>query len=139
MQPNAFIGHTSAPNHDELIAALGSAYGPWEKLLAELARDDGVTAREWSSYSPKAGWALRVKRKGRTILWMSPLHEAFCAAVILGPKALAATRGRKLPRTLVAAIDFAPHYPEGAGVRLVVKSERELPPVKTLARIKLAN
>jgi hypothetical protein len=39
----------------------------------------------------------------------------------------------------LSALNAAPKYPEGSGVRLLVKSSRDIGPLMKLAEIKLAN
>ena len=99
MSPNAFIGKTKQPTDGELAAALGPARAAWDQLLADLAREFGVNVHEWNSYSPKAGWSLRVKRKARTIIWLGPRAGSFIAAFVLGDKAMRAARARQTAAT----------------------------------------
>ena len=80
MSPNAFIGRTKAPTDAELSAELGAARVLWDELLAELA----LPIQEWNSYSPKAGWSMKVKQGKRTILYLAPCHDSFRVAFILG-------------------------------------------------------
>jgi hypothetical protein len=139
MSPNAFIGKTKQPTDRELTAALGAARAPWDQLLADLDRELGVNVHEWNSYSPKAGWSLRVKRKTRTIVWLGPRAGSFIAAFILGDKAMQAARASKLPQRIVKIMNEAPKYPEGTGIRIPVKTPKDLAAVKALAAIKIAN
>ncbi len=139
MPPNAFIGKRKKPTVAELAAALGPAKAVWDQLLAVLARDCGANLQEWNSYSPKAGWSLRVKRKARTIVWMAPCPGCFRAAFILGDRAMQAARQSNWPKRVIKAMDEAPKYPEGTGIRLKVKSSRDIGTLKKLAAIKLAN
>ena len=137
MLTNAFIGKTEPPTDKELAAALGPAKAIWDNLLANVAQECGATVLEWKCYSPKWGWWLRVKRKARTIVWLSPSQDCFEVLFILGEAAMAAARQTKLPQRVLQIINEAPKYPEGSGVRLRVKSRRDLAAVKKLARIKL--
>ena len=92
MSPNAFIGRTQLPTDDELSAELGAARVLWDELLAMLA----LPIQEWNSYSPKAGWSLKLKLKKRTIVYLAPCHGSFRVAFILGDKAMEAARQCKL-------------------------------------------
>jgi hypothetical protein len=139
MSPNAFIGKAEKPTDGELTAALGPARTTWDQLLAALAQEYGANIHEWNCYSPKAGWSLRVKRKARTIVWLGPREGSFMAAFILGDKAMQAARASKLPQRIVKIMNAAPKYPEGTGVRITLKTPKDLTAVKTLAAIKLAN
>ena len=136
---NAFINHAAQPTTEELVTALGPTAAIWNKLVGCLADEYGLTVHEWNSYSLKAGWSMRLKLKKRNILYMSPCKDYFRVAFILGDKAVKATRQIKLPQRIVKVIDDAPHYPEGTGVRLIVKRMSDLPAICKLAAIKLAN
>jgi hypothetical protein len=139
MPPNAFRNKPAPPSDVEVAAALGPAKAAWDQLLSDLAQELDVNVHEWKCHSPKWGWALRVKRKARTIVWLSPCEDGFNVLFILGDKAIQAARRSKLPKRIVEAIDAAPKYPEGTGIRLHVKTSREIGTLKKLAAIKLAN
>jgi hypothetical protein len=139
MSPNAFINKPKPPTAAELATALGPAKAVWDQWLTDLAREYGANVHEWNSYSPKAGWSLRVKRKARTIVWLAPCLGCFRVAFILGDKAMSAARQSKWPKRVVKVMDEATKYPEGTGIRLEVKSSRDIGTLKKLAAIKLAN
>lgn len=134
MKPNAFVGKKTKPTARDLTEALGSAYLLWQKLIHEL----GLTP-EWNSYSPKAGWSLKLKQKTRTILYLSPSHDGFRAAFVLGDKAIAAARTSDLPKSVLKTIAKATKYPEGTAVRLEDVNSADVDVIKKLAAIKLAN
>jgi hypothetical protein len=135
MSPNAFIGRTLPPTDDELSTELGAARALWDELIADLA----LPTQEWNSYSPKAGWSLKLKLKKRTILYLAPCHGRFRVAFVLGAKAVEAARQSKLSKAVLKIIDEAPRYPEGTGVRLEITARKHLATVKKLAEVKLAN
>jgi hypothetical protein len=136
--PNAFIGKTTLPSAEEIAAALGSTAEIWKQLIEWLA-EQGVATQEWNSYSPKAGWSLRLKVKKRNIIYLSPCSCCFRVAFIFGDKAVAAARQSNLSKSTLKLLDEAPHYPEGTGLRLTVKSPKDLAAIRKLALIKLAN
>lgn len=135
---NAFIGKPTAPNDSDLTTTLGAAKAAWDQLLTDLEAA-GVTGREWKSYSAKSGWALRAMKGKRTIVWMSAFDGAFQAAFILSDKAVAAAREAGFSSKVIALLDQAPRYPEGTGLRLHIKTPRDLPGVRKLIAIKLAH
>ena len=135
MSPNAFIGRTKPPTDEELSTELGAARALWDELLTELA----LPIQEWNSYSPKAGWSLKLKLKKRTIVYLAPCRGSFRVAFVLGDKAIEAARQLKLPKAVLKIIDEAPRYAEGTGVRLEIAARKDLAAVKKLAEVKLAN
>ena len=139
MLPNAFIDKPRKPTDKDLAAALGSAKALWDQLLAELADDVHLVDREWNSYSPKAGWSLRVKEKKRNILYLGPCQGSFRVALVLGGKAVQAALHSKLPPRMIKMIQEAKQYPEGRAVRMDVKRASDINIIKILARVKLDN
>jgi hypothetical protein len=139
MSPNAFIGKTEQPTDGELTAALGPAKALWDQLIDDLADECGVVDQEWNSYSRKAGWTLRLKREQRNIVYLSPCEGCFRVSFALGDKAMRAARAAKLPQRIVKIMNEAPKYPEGTGIRITLKTPKDLAAVKMLAAIKLAN
>jgi hypothetical protein len=136
---NAFIGRTSRPSDADLESVLGGAKPLWDHLIADLAAEHQVTIQEWRSYSVKSGWALRLKRGKRTIVWLAPCAGSFQVAFIFGDRAVLAARESGLSDRVVRMLDAAPRYPEGTALRLQIKSARDLAVVKKLALLKLEN
>jgi len=137
--PNAFIGRAEKPTIEEVSAALGSSAKIWKELLDWLAEEHAVDVQEWKSVSPQYGWPLRPKLKQRTIVHLSPCKGCFRAVFILGDRAMKAARESNLPKTVVKALDDAPRYAEGTGVRLIVSKGGDLAPIRQLVLVKLAN
>jgi hypothetical protein len=139
MLPNAFIDKPKKPTAAELTAALGPARALWDQLLARLADEHNLTVQEWNSYSRKAGWSLRLKRKDRNILYLTPCEGCFFVSFALGDKAVQAARQSGLPQSVIKIINEAKRYAEGTGVRLEIKKPKDIGMVEQLAAIKLAH
>ena len=137
--PNAFIGRADQPTAPEIAEALGATAPLWKGLVSWLATEKGVDEEEWKSVSPKYGWALRLKLKKRTILYLGPCDGCFRVSFVLGDRAVAAARQNDLPAAVTKDLDEAPKYAEGTGVRLLVKRQKDLVGIRKLAEIKLAH
>ena len=136
---NAFPGKSKAPTDDELAAALGTAKPLWDQLLSALASQHRLIVREWHSHSLKAGWSLRMKRRGRNIVYLSPSHSYFMASFALGQKAVEAARVSGLPASALKIIATAKKYAEGTAARIEVRTAEDVEAVVKLAGIKLDN
>jgi hypothetical protein len=139
MLPNAFIGSQKQPSETELAKTLGPGKKMWDQLAAILEEELGVDVQEWNSYSPKAGWALRLKRKERNIVYLSPHRGCFTASFALGDKALQAAREQGLPARSLKILKEAKKYAEGTAVRVTVKTAKDIEVVQKLAIAKLEN
>lgn len=134
---NAFVGWKKQPTEKEVRATLGSAETAWNELVAWISAELGATVQEWKGVvAHKYGWSLRLKKKGRTIVYLGPGQSCFLVAFALSDKAMKATVSARLPKAVRKILATAPHYPEGTGVRLVITRPSQLAPVRTLAAIK---
>jgi hypothetical protein len=136
---NPFIGKAQQPSEPEILAALGPSAAAWTQLIDWMAARHAVTTQEWKSSSVKYGWSLRLKQKTRNIVYLVPCTDCFRVSFALGDKAMDAARHSRFPKAIAAVLSEAPHYPEGWGVRLTVKTPKDLPAIRALAEIKLAN
>lgn len=139
MLVNAFIGKQEEPSDTEVAKELGSTKPFWDRLLDNLEERCDCDGREWNSYSRKAGWSLKVKRKDRTIVYLSPSRGCFMASFALGDRAVKAARQAKLPPNAIELIDHAKRYAEGTAVRIDVHGSKDVAIVEKLAAIKLKN
>jgi Protein of unknown function (DUF3788) len=138
--PNAFIGQPAQPSAAEVEAALGSAAPLWNELIDEVTADAGSLTQEWKGICVhKYGWSLRLKQKSRNIIFMSPCRDSFRVAFTLSDKAVTAAKDSHLPKAIAEALAAAPKYAEGTGLRLTVHRAADLPAIRKLARIKVAN
>jgi len=137
MHANAFVGKAEKPTNQELAAALGPAKTLWDQLVASLTDEFKLDGQEWSSYSLKAGWSLRLQRKKRNIVYLAPCGGCFRAALVLGDKALQAARRSKLPQRVVRMLAEAKRYPEGTAVRLDVAGPKDLEVIRELVKAKI--
>ena len=135
---NAFIGKAKKPTEREVTATLGDSKALWDALLSELKMEFQLK-QEWNSYSMKAGWALRLKRGERNVVYLSPARDSFRVSFVLGDKAVNMALERGLPARVVKLLQEAKRYPEGRGVLIDVKGAPDIALVVKLARIKLEN
>jgi hypothetical protein len=138
MATNAFIGNPKKPTAAELSAELGDKQALWDDLSQGLA-DMGADGHEWSSYSRKAGWSLKVLQKQRVIVYLSPLHNGMRASFALGDRAMEVVRRTKFPAKIVKIVEEARRYAEGTAVRVEVTSRSDVATVLKLATIKMEN
>jgi hypothetical protein len=137
---NAFRGKATQPGNDELAAALGSSTKFWNEFIEWMAEKEGVAGQEWKGICVKKyGWSLRLKQKSRNIVYLGPGEGCFMVSFVLSDKALKAAKESHLPKAVADALDAAPRYPEGNGLRLLVHRAADLAPIRKIAAIKIVN
>lgn len=139
MALSAFDDKRHPPGPEELELVLGKAIAHWDDLLRHLHEKYPPAEEQWGFSGQKWGWGLRVKQRKRVILYMTPQEDRFYIGFALGEKAARAALDAKLPMRVAKAIEEAPRYAEGRGLRLDVRRVSDLKWVRKLAAIKMAN
>ena len=77
--------------------------------------------------------------RNRTVVNLVPGRGHFVASFALSEKGCEAASGSKLSPSVLNIIKQAPRYPEGRGVRLEVRSKKDLASIHKLAAIRMAS
>ena len=139
MAISAFDDKSLQPTDDDLRDALGRMYRTWVRLIDAVSDTIGPVSQTWGFTSKSTGWGMRLRQNDRVILYMTPQAGRFLVSFALGEKAVAAAHAAKLPAKLLDALDAAPRYAEGRGLRIEITSSRQIPSLATLARVKFEN
>jgi hypothetical protein len=138
MALSAFDDESHPPEPGGLEAVLGWSAGLWDDLVAHVAASYPPITQLWNFAGAKTGWSLRLKRRDRIVLYMTPQPGGFLLGVVLGEKAARAAHDAGLPEAVLALIDDAPRYGEGRGIRLAVSTGDDLAAARILAALKMA-
>jgi len=136
---SAFADRSQEPQSPELHKVLGRSGARWNELVKRIEAAYAPLAVTWGFGGAKWGWTLRLKQKKRTVLYMTPRERHFTVGFALGEKAVEAARAVPLCDSVLTLIDEAPRYPEGRGVRIEVRTKKDLESVIRLAEVKMAN
>jgi hypothetical protein len=134
----AFDDADAPPTERTLAAVLRRAHGSWELLRRTLQAAHGPLAEQWQFAGKAFGWSLRLRQGKRVLVYMLPCPSFFLASFALGEKACRAARSAGLPEPLLAVLDAAPKYAEGRGVRIPVRTRKDVDGVVRLAALKAA-
>jgi len=127
------------PDEPMLKEVLGRSSAAWEGIRDYLIEKCGGITEDWAHSGVKWGWSLRLVHKKRRIVYLTPQARSFLFGMVLGDRAVAAAREAGLPDEVMEVIDNAPRYGEGTGLRLEVRYKKQLPALRKLLDIKLAN
>ena len=136
---SVFGDKASCPTEDSLRLALGPAAPAWADLVAHVDRTYAPVIEQWNFAGARYGWSLRLRKRDRVILYLIPRANGFLVGIVLGAKAISAAQSAGLPASVLEAIAQAPRYAEGTGLRLPISDESQLPPIQTLAALKMAS
>lgn len=136
MALSAFTDKAHQPTDKDLRSVLAKSYTAWVRLIELISDRIAPILPVWGFTGAKFGWGIRLKRKDRVILYMTPREKHFLVSFALGEKAVVAAHAHKLPPAVLKAIESAPKYAEGRGVRFEVRQLREVAALARLAEIK---
>jgi hypothetical protein len=138
MALSAFDDKLKKPGAGDLKRMLGRTSAHWDNLTTHIASEYAPLDETWNYAGANWGWSLRLKQKKRTVLYMTPCKGHFLVGFVLGEKAVRAAHDGRLPNSVLAIIDEAKKYVEGRGVRIEIRSKKDLEIAKRLAAIKMA-
>ena len=104
-------------------------------LEAFLARNPELRP-EWKYYGRKYGWGLKVFRKKRNMCFVGHEPGGLALSFIFGDRAFERLLESELRPDVREVAEAARRYPEGRGVRLVVRDESDLDAAQHLLDIK---
>jgi hypothetical protein len=139
MALSAFDCKSKEPDPDEIAAVLGCAARRWKTLKEYMAGNYAPLTEKWKYSGKPWGWALQLKQKKRTVLYLTPCKGYFYAGFAFGERAVKATRDSGLPGSVMSIVDNAQKFAEGRAVRIEVRSAKDVGVVKRLIAIKMAN
>jgi len=137
MALSVFDDKSRCPELSALNDVLGEAAGLWHQLVSHVADHYAPITEQWNFSGAKYGWSMRLKRKERVVLYMTPQAGQFLVGVVLGETAAAAAHKSGLPDSVLTLIDSAPRYAEGRGIRVAVGTADDLGAVQQLAALKM--
>jgi hypothetical protein len=138
MALSAFDDKGHRPEATELTGVLADSAPLWSRLVTHLGASYPPITEEWAFSGAKFGWSLRLKRKDRVALYLTPQAGRCLAGVVLGEKAVATALGRGLSARAAALVEAAPRYAEGRGIRVEVAGDDDAAIVEELVAAKMA-
>ena len=122
----------AAPTQAEVDAILGDGAGLLETFLGR----NPELRPEWKYYGPKNGWSLKVFRKKRNMCFVGREPGAVAMAFILGERAYERLLRSDLRPEVRREVEAARLFPEGRGIRLIIRDEADLEDAQLLLDIK---
>jgi hypothetical protein len=137
MAASTFLDKSSSPDERALEEALGAAYPRWAEIRSHLGAEYGQPVEEWKFYGQKSGWTMKSLLKKRNLFFFTPGQDCFRISFVFGDRAVAMIEKSGLPETLIEEVKNAKKYAEGRGLRIEVKTKRDVDHVKRLIAIKV--
>jgi len=124
----------TAPTQSEIDAIIGDGAA---LLEAFLARNPELRP-EWKYYGAKYGWGLKLFLKKRNMCFVGHEPGALAVTFIYGDRAYERLLASDLRPDVREVAEGAKRYPEGRGVRLVLRGASDLDAAQLLLEVKRA-
>lgn len=134
-----FDDKNKVPNDNDLQEALGDTKKLWDELTAYVNDTYDSVKKEWKFYGKKYGWQMKLPSKKRNIMFLIPRKGYFLAVFVFGEKAVEAIVDSSLNQSIMTAIKESRKYAEGRGLKIEVKSGKDIENIKILTHIKMNN
>lgn len=139
METSIFSDKAKVPTLPDLKAALGNKYVLWSELRDFVVAKYPPAKEEWSFPGKNYGWNFRIKDKKRAIIYFLPRDGFFKVAFSFNQKAFEQVLASDVAEHIKTELAGAKAYVEGRGVRIDITAAADLPDIKRLVEIKLAN
>jgi len=139
MEPCVFSDKSAKPDNILLVRAIGDTAKFWEAIKKHIKDTYDATNEEWKFCGARSGWTLKVLLKKRNLFFFTPLSGYFRMAFVFGDKAVGAVEKSDLPKDLIETLRNARKYAEGRGIRVEVRSLKDVESVNKLIDIKVQN
>ena len=139
MSVSVFDDKSVKPDNKTLLNAIGKTAKLWQKIKSNLENEYGELIEDWKYYGQKTGWLLKVLRKKRNLFFCIPLKGCFRITFVFGEKAVCTVQSSDLPEAIKLELRNARKYAEGRGLRIEVKSAKDVENIQKLVEIKVKN
>ena len=139
MSASVFYDKNVKQDEKALLKAIGKTAGHWKKIKSHLENEYGELIEEWKYYGQKTGWLLKTLKKKRNLFFCIPLKGSFQITFVFGDKAVRAVQSSDLPEVIKMELMNARKYAEGRGLRIDVKSAKDVKNIQKLVEIKVKN
>ncbi len=118
-------------------AALGRAYAMWEGIVRVVEGLASPLDIEWKPSKIAFGHVCLLRHKKRTLAYLLPEAASVTVAIVLGERAYGLAMASTLSAAVKTSLTEARPYAEGRGIRVSVKTTRDLVTIRKLVAIKL--
>ena len=138
MDISIFTDKGTVPTHGALADSLGSTYLLWQSITAYVHAKVPGALEEWNYGGVKYGWSFRIKDRKRVIVYLLPRNGFFKVAMVFGQKAADLVMSAGIDEGIKTELANAKPYAEGRGIRIDIKSKKNVRDITRLIDIKMA-
>ena len=117
--------------------ALGAAYSMWAGIVGVVEELASPLDIVWKPSKLAFGHVCLLRYKKRTLLYLLPETASVTVAIVLGERAYGLAMASTLSTAIKQSLSEARPYAEGRGIRVPVKTSRDLATIRKLVEIKI--
>jgi hypothetical protein len=118
-------------------ATLGRAYAPWAGIVRVVEALASPLEIQWRPSKIAFGHVCLLRHRQRTLLYLLPEQASITVAIVIGERAYGLAMASTLSVAVKSSLAAARPYAEGRGIRVPVRTKRDLATIRKLVVIKL--
>jgi hypothetical protein len=128
---------TQFPTDEIIFSHLGKRKALWIVAFDSIAKEYPELSKEWRYYNDGKSWLMKVRRKSKTIFWLSVRDNSFRTAFYFTDKAEKAIEESTLSEKLKQQFRERNRSSKINGIRIVVATKKDISDLKKLIDLKL--
>ena len=125
------------PSEDVIFSCIGRKASLWTGLFNALHEQHPDFEEEWRYYRDGKNWLMKVRRKSKTIFWLSVWRKAFKITFYLSDKAADAIDQSELSEALKEQFRHGKRYGKIRGVTIDFSKKKDLEYADMLIAIRM--
>jgi hypothetical protein len=125
------------PTEEIIFSHIGRTKTHWKSVFEYIHSNHPDISEEWKYYNDGKSWLMKVRRKSKTIFWLSVIKNAFRITFYFGDKAGPAIMKSKIPAELKNQFKKGKKYGKIRGLTMIMKNKQNVEAVKELISIKI--
>ena len=125
------------PTQEIISDHIGTAGKTWKMIFNHIHDQHPDLKEEWRYYNDGKSWLLKVKKKSKTIFWLSILKDAFSITFYFGDKAEPLIMDSAISEELKEQFRTGKRYSKIRGITMTLTGKTEITNIKELITLKL--
>lgn len=125
------------PTEEVIYSCIGKKKALWISFFDTLHERHPEFSEEWRYYKDGKNWLMKVKRKSKTIFWLSVWKNAFKITFYFSDKAEELINDSSLPNDLKKEFKNGKRYGKIRGLTIVFSKKKDIDYAEALIAIRL--
>jgi hypothetical protein len=138
MEPHVLTDKRQFPTEEIIFAHLGKSKVFWLSLFEYIHTNHPDLSEEWRYYNDGKSWLLKVKRKKKTVFWLSVVKDAFRTTFYFTDRANGAIADSSISDELKEQFASGKRFGAIRGLTVTYKNKKAVADAQKLIALKIS-